>query len=115
LQVDQTRTSLDLWRIPSDLALAPLLSAISTNSTLNSARILHDKTHIRFSNASVGYNFDERHLSRLFLRGASIYIQADNIGFWTPYQRNKDRNTYRNSFTSWPEVRSISLGANLNF
>lgn len=115
LQENQSRNSLDHWKNPGDLALAPRLSAISTSSTLNSTRYLHDKTHIRISNASVGYNFDERHLSRLFLRGASIYIQADNIGFWTPYQRNKDRNTYRNSFTSWPEVRSISLGANLNF
>lgn len=115
LEENQSKNSLDYWKNPGDLALNPRLSAISTSSTLNSSRHLHDRTHLRINNASIGYRLRDAWLERVRLTSANVYVQLDNIGFWTPYQVRKDRNTYRNSFEPWPEVRTVSVGTSFSF
>ena len=115
LKENQSTNILDHWRAPGDLALTPRLSTISTSSTMNSTRYLHDKSNLRLHNVSLTYALNPQWLSSIKINNASVYIQGDNLGFWTPYKSINDRNTYRNSFESWPQMRVFSLGVNLGF
>lgn len=112
---NQSKNILDHWKAPGDLALTPRLSTVTTGSSRNSTRFLHDKSNVRLNNVSIGYELPANYLKSLFVKKASIYLQGDNLGFWTPYKDRKDRNTYKNSFDSWPQVQSFSLGLNVGF
>ncbi len=112
---NQSKNLLDRWRKPGDIALYPRLSEVTQNSSLYSTRYLHDKTNVRLHNMSLNYNVTGKWLKKVKLTGLSFYVQADNIAIWTPYKVRSDRNTFRNSFDSWPMQRTISLGVNTGF
>lgn len=81
---------LDHWRYPGDLSVNPKLTTEANNSNRISTRYLQDQTNIQFKNISLEYSIPQENLKKFFLKGASIYAQADNIAVWTPY-RNKKR------------------------
>lgn len=109
--INQSRNILDRWQNSGDLALSPvLLLGQSTSSSLNSSRYLHKKTNIRLNNVSLNYAVPAKIASKLRMGNLSAYLQADNLGFWTPYGNKKNRNTYKNSFSPYPLQRVVSLG-----
>lgn len=108
---NQSRNQLDRWREEGDLALSPkLMYGISSSSSRNSTRFVHKKTNLRLQNVSLNYRLPDKIAGKLRLQNFSAYLQADNVGFWTPYQSRKDRNTYKNSFSPYPLERVISFG-----
>ena len=54
-------------------------------------------------------------ISKAHLKQASVYLQADNVAFWTPYDTPSDRNDYRNLSNPYPTPLVLSLGLNVNF
>ncbi|UYQ94369.1 SusC/RagA family TonB-linked outer membrane protein [Chitinophaga horti] len=111
LDKNQSRNQLDRWQEEGDLALTPrLLYGISTSSSRTSTRFVHKKTNLRLQNVSLNYRLPDKTAGKLHLQNFSAYLQADNVGFWTPYQSRKDRNTYKNSFSPYPMERVISFG-----
>ena len=113
---NQSRNQLDRWREPGDLVLAPKpIYNQNANSGRNSTRFLHEKTNIQLSNVSLDYRLPAGFLSRFGIANGSIYAQADNLGFWTPYEQTNGRNTYRNSFSPFPVERVISFGITVGF
>jgi TonB-linked SusC/RagA family outer membrane protein len=111
---NQSRNQLDRWREAGDLALAPksILNE-NANSGRNSTRFLHDKTSLRLTNISVSYNLKKEFLEKIKLKRSSVYLQADNVGFWTPYRTKEGFNDYRNSFNPYPQPLVISFGLNV--
>jgi TonB-linked SusC/RagA family outer membrane protein len=114
LSDNQSRNQLDRWREAGDLALSPksILNE-NPNSGRNSTRFLHKKTSLRLTNISMSYNLPISFLERIKLKRSSVYLQADNVGFWTPYQTKDGYNDYRNSFNPSPQPLVISFGLNV--
>ncbi len=111
LDKNQSRNQLDRWMEEGDLALVPrLVYGISSSSGRHSTRFVHKKTNIRLQNISLNYRLPDKTAGKLHLQNFSAYLQADNVGFWTPYQTQKNRNTYKNSFSPYPLERVISFG-----
>ena len=109
---NQSRDILNRWREPGDLALTPKLSTNSTSSSRNSTRFLHSKTNVRLTNISLNYEVPQRWVKKIGLSTANAYVQADNVGMWTPYESG-NRNTFKNSFSSYPTTRTISFGVSV--
>jgi TonB-linked SusC/RagA family outer membrane protein len=113
---NQSRNLLDRWREPGDIALTPkLLAGSSTSSSRNSTRFVHTKTNIRLSNVSLNYQLPTAVLQKIKMSNISAYVQVDNLGIWTPYDNNTNRNTYRNSFSTYPMTRTVSFGIMAGF
>jgi TonB-linked SusC/RagA family outer membrane protein len=111
---NQSRNQLDRWREPGDLALAPKnILGENANAGRNSTRFLHEKTSLRLTNVSLNYNLPKAMLAPIKLSTASVYLQADNVGFWVPYKTRSDRNDYRNSFSPYPQPLVLSFGINV--
>ncbi|WEK18906.1 MAG: SusC/RagA family TonB-linked outer membrane protein [Candidatus Pedobacter colombiensis] len=111
---NQSTNLLDRWREPGDLSLIPkTVLNENANNARNSTRFLHDKTNIRLQNVSVNYDFPKELVSRIKLQNASVYLQADNVGFWTPYKTYSNRNNFKNSFNPYPQPVVISIGLNV--
>ncbi|MDQ7949543.1 MAG: SusC/RagA family TonB-linked outer membrane protein, partial [Pedobacter sp.] len=113
---NQSANALDRWREPGDLTNLPK-SVLGENANFgrNSSRFLHKKTSLRLQNISLNYSFDKQWLSKIKLDRASVYVQADNVGFWTPYSTASDRNDYRNYANPYPLPLLISFGLNVGF
>lgn len=113
---NQSRNQLDRWREPGDLALAPV-TVLNANADFgrNSTRFLHKKTSLRIQNISLAYNLPKSWVEQVRLNNASVYFQADNIAFFTPYSTPEDRNDYKNSFTPLPQPLTLSFGLNVGF
>jgi TonB-linked SusC/RagA family outer membrane protein len=112
---NQSRNQLDRWREPGDLTLVPktILNENADNGR-NSTRFLHSKTAFRLSNVSLNYAFTEKLAKKLSLQRASVYLQADNVGFWTPYKSKEGYNDYRNYFNAFPQPLVLSFGLNVS-
>jgi TonB-linked SusC/RagA family outer membrane protein len=114
LSDNQSRNQLNRWREAGDLALAPkTILNENANSGRNSSRFLHKKTSLRLTNINASYNLPKEFLERIKLKRSSVYIQADNVGFWTPYHTEKGFNDYKNSFNPYPQPLVISFGLNV--
>ncbi|SMC69670.1 SusC/RagA family TonB-linked outer membrane protein [Pedobacter nyackensis] len=112
---NQSTNLLDRWREPGDLSNIPkTVLGENANNGRNSTRFLHKKTSLRLQNVSVNYSLPEQFIKRIHLSNASVYLQADNVGFWTPYKSASDRNDYKNSFNPYPQPLVLSFGLNVS-
>lgn len=111
---NQSTNLLDRWREPGDLSNIPKSVLFeNANNGRNSTRFLHKKTSLRLQNVSLAYGLSSKWLSKIRLKRASVYFQADNVGFWTPYSTPSNRNDYKNSFNAYPQPLTLSFGLNV--
>lgn len=114
MESNQSRNQLDRWREPGDLALVPkTILNENANSGRNSTRFLHQKTSLRLTNISLNYRLPNKFIERIKLNNARVYLQADNVGFWTPYKTKEGYNDYKNSFNPYPQPLVLSFGLNV--
>lgn len=112
---NQSVNQLDRWQKPGDVALSPKpIWNTSTGSVMNSTRHVYKTTHIRLKNISLSYKFQEELIKPLGLSTLNVFMIADNIGVWTPYDKSS-RNSYRQSMSGYPMESTVSVGCNLSF
>jgi TonB-linked SusC/RagA family outer membrane protein len=87
-----------------------------------SDRWVEDASYIRLKNVSLGYNFNEKLISKIKLHNARIYVSAQNILTITNYKGVDPEVAYVNSnlnlgldYASYPNTKSITVGVNLGF
>ncbi len=113
---NQSTNLLDRWREPGDLSNIPKsVLFVNENNGRNSTRFLHKKTSLRLQNISLNYNLPKNWVNKAKIANASVYFQADNVGFWTPYSTPSNRNDFRNSFNPYPQPLVLSFGLNVGF
>ena len=113
---NQSTNLLDRWREPGDLSNIPKsVLGENANNGRNSTRFLHSKTNLRLQNISLNYTLPKQLIRKISMDRASVYAQADNVGFWTPYNTPSNRNDFKNSFNPYPRPLVISLGLNVGF
>jgi len=121
--LNQSKMALKRWRKPGDVALNPRRLLNNTNGTeydmgtAPSTRYLFDGDFIRLSNISLTYNFNRKDLSRFYLEGLRIFVQAHNLALWTKYSGDdpENINVYGGGNFLYPQQRSFSIGLNATF
>lgn len=76
---------------------------------------LQDASYIRLRYISLGYNFTEKQLGFMGLKGMRVYGQAENLLTWTKW-RGWDAESNRGvDFGQYPTPRTVSFGVEVQF
>ena len=69
----------DRWQNPGDITNTPKLTTAQNNYTSTSTRFLFKNDYLRLKALNVGYNFSNRAVEQMGLKGLRIYFQGDNL------------------------------------
>lgn len=69
----------DRWQNPGDITNVPKLTSVNNNYTSTSTRFLFKNDYLRLKALNVGYNFSDKAVSQMGLKGLRIYFQGDNL------------------------------------
>jgi hypothetical protein len=73
-----------------------------------------DVSFMRLKSAQIAYNLPSTFLNRAGIRNSSIYLQGINLLTFSKFKLwDPELNT--NNGSSYPNVRTVSLGMNLRF
>lgn len=111
---NQTTAILRRWRKPGDITDVPRVG-----DTYKSSRFIEDGSFLRVKNLTLGYTLKNK---RGF-KQARIYLSAQNLLTFTQYSGMDPEVNYAGGdnlrlgtdFFTYPQVRTISLGINLEF
>ncbi|WP_246197703.1 SusC/RagA family TonB-linked outer membrane protein [Chitinophaga agrisoli] len=111
--------AVDRWtpENPNPNAFYPRLAygeAENKNNTQASSWWVKDVSFMRLKSAQIAYNLPANFLRRLGIRNSSIYLQGINLLTFSKFKLwDPELNT--NNGSSYPNVRTISMGVNLKF
>lgn len=108
---------LNRWQQPGDITDVPKMDNVASNNTnVASDRWLTDGSWLNFRSVNLSYNFDKAMLNKMKLRGASVYIAGENLGWLSSrkgmFVSESFNGTSSNTFTP---ARTFTLGLNVNF
>ncbi|WP_312355519.1 SusC/RagA family TonB-linked outer membrane protein [Empedobacter sp.] len=69
----------DRWQNPGDITNTPKLTTSQNNYNSTSTRFLFKNDYLRLKALNVGYNFSQRNLQQMGIKGLRIYFQGDNL------------------------------------
>jgi hypothetical protein len=103
----------DAWRAPGDLALYPV---IVNNQPLisNSSKYLYNTSRIKLNSVNFSYNIPVKG-SRLPIKSLRVFVNGSNLWYWYLDQAPEGRNGIAELNSAYPEMRTFSLGVNVNF
>lgn len=92
LTMNQMASSLNYWKKPGDIGVTPKpIAGNTTNSAAaRSTRFLERGDYLRIKDITLAYNFSERILKPVHLKGLKVYISGLNlycfndVNFWDP-------------------------------
>ncbi len=102
----------NVWRQPGDVARNSRLGP-SQPIIRNSTKYLYEVSFIKFQNLSINYNVNAKFLEKLSIDKFSIFVNADNLGYW--YKNSGPGNDVSELRFTYPEMQTITLGFNLGF
>ena len=73
------------WTAANPGATAPIMDANDQVSSRPSSYFIEDGSYFRLKNVQLTYNFTEAVLSTIGVKGAQIYVQAQNLATFTKY------------------------------
>lgn len=110
-----TADLLNAWTPTNVVTNVPSLFASNVDYDYNSDRFLKDASFIRLKTISLGYSVPKRVLDGTSIRGLKVYAQAENLYTWTKWQGYDPEPVFTSSVSVYPNVRTISLGVNVDF
>ncbi len=120
---NQTTAVLNRWRQPGDITDIPRATETDPNNNNRiSSRFIEDGSYLRVKNLSLGYTLGPELATRLGVENAQIYITGENLLTFTNYSGMDPEVNYAGpsdlvlgtDFFTHPQVRTVSLGINLN-
>ncbi|MEP1086636.1 TonB-dependent receptor [Algoriphagus sp.] len=108
---------LNRWQQPGDITDVPRMDVINSNNTnVGSDRWLTDGSWLNFRSVNLSYTLNRDILQRLKLRGATVYLAGENLGWLSSrkgmFVSESFQGTASNTFTP---ARTFTLGINVNF
>lgn len=110
------------WTGPGSTNKYPRAFNGDANNTRNSDRWLEDGSFIRLRTLTLSYNFPQKMLSKIYLKGLRVFCQGDNLFLitkypgWDPQVSNNLDPRFLNVDTfAVPQPRTFTLGANISF
>ena len=122
LQTNQTREALKRWRKPGDITNVPRYELENNYNNYHSSRFLEDGSYLRLKNLTVGYNLNQKWVSRVKIKTARIFASGTNLWTLTNYSgADPEVSTLDGSTTAQgidyftqPQVRLVNVGLTLN-
>ncbi|MDD4190989.1 MAG: TonB-dependent receptor [Mangrovibacterium sp.] len=84
----------------------------SRDQSYNGTFFMFDGSYLRLKTAEVSYQFTGPWLKSLGLSSARLYLNGNNLWFWSDMPDDRESNTSR---VTYPTYKRINLGVNLNF
>jgi len=67
------------WQNPGDITNTPKLTTLNNNDSATSTRFLFKNNYLRLKALNIGYNFSDRSVREMGIKGLRIYFQGDNL------------------------------------
>ena len=112
---NQSVDMLDAWTPQNTGGSMPSLFATNYSSEDFSDRWLKDASFVRLKNVSLGYNVPKHLLNGTFVNSLKIFVTGENIATWTKWQGYDPEPNFSYSLSVYPNMRTFSLGANVEF
>lgn len=105
---------LNAWT-PENPTNMPSLKADNQNFSMASDRFLNDASFLRLRSMSVGYNFPKRFLDNTFINNLKLFVQGENLLLWTKWRGFDPEMFSAGTPSTYPNPRTISVGASIQF
>jgi hypothetical protein len=123
---NQTTAVLRRWMQPGDITDIPRATNDAVKAGENkrvSSRFIEDGSYLRLKNLALGYNVSKELISKLHLNSLRFYVSAQNLLTFTNYSGLDPEVNYSGNstqvvgtdFFTFPQARTVTLGANLKF
>lgn len=106
---------LDAWTPSNIKGTQPSLSATNLAFEGDSDKFLKDASFVRLKNVVVGYDVPKDLLRGTFVKSLKIYAQAENLVTWTKWRGYDPEPNFAFSLSVYPNLKTISLGTNIEF
>lgn len=108
------------WKAPGDVAQLQRLASSYSSAAIGSALqfgqsngVYGDDTYLRIKTISLSYQLPATLLSKVHIKGGSIFVNGQNLLTFTDYKVGDPETP--GVFTSFPIQRILALGLNLKF
>lgn len=115
--LQRDRMSVDMlnaWTPTNVNTNAPALNASNLSYQDYSNRFLRDASFLRLKNITFGYNLPKKLLGDQ-LKEVKIYVLAENLMTFTKWQGYDPEPLFASSGSVYPNLKTVSLGVNVNF
>ena len=112
---NQSVDMLDAWSATNPNGSQPSLTANNLAYADYSDRFLKDASFVRLKNVSLGYNVPKDLLKNTFVKGMKIFVQSENLYTWTKWKGYDPEPNFSYSLSVYPNMRTITLGTNIEF
>jgi TonB-dependent starch-binding outer membrane protein SusC len=106
---------LNAWTPNNSSSNFPSLTATNTTFDVDSDRWLYDSSFIRLKTASLGYNVPAKFLDKTFISSLKLFLMGENLLTWTNWRGFDPENFQALQVTAFPNPRTISFGASIQF
>ena len=106
---------LNAWTPTNTNTNIPSLTASNYTVVGNSDRYLRDASFIRMKSVVFGYSVSRDLLAGTGLKGAKFFVQAENMLTFTKWKGYDPEPAFATSTSVYPNMKIISLGANIDF
>lgn len=90
--------------------------ALNTTFSSISDRFLFDASFLRLKNVTIGYNVPKKYFNeKSVVKSIKLFIQGENLYTWTKWKGYDPEGLGTFPLSIYPNPRTISLGANLDF
>lgn len=112
---NQSSDLLDAWTPQNTGGSMPSLFATNYASESISDRWLKDASFVRLKTVSLGYNVPEHLLKGTFVKALKVFVSGENVYTWTKWKGYDPEPNFSYSLSVYPNMRTFSFGANIDF
>ena len=108
---------LDRWTTPGQVTNVPRMDNSKTTAfNAASSRWLVDASYLSIRNVNISYNFGEKVLKNLNVKGLRAYVSAENLALFSARKgMNPSQSFNGDVFNDVAFNRTVTLGVNVNF
>jgi hypothetical protein len=110
-----TRDLLNAWTPTNTNTNVPSLNAANFAYSGDSDRFLKDASFIRLKNVVLGYRVPTDMFTNAGIRSLRLFLQAENMLTFTKWKGFDPEPTFITSTSVYPNMKTVSLGANIEF
>lgn len=103
-----------LWTKDNVHPDAPNPMLLSTKySGYRGDHFLYDGSYLRLKNAELSYTFDSKKIKRIGVNNLRLYLNGNNLLFWSKMPDDRESNTRDFGFSHYPTMRRYNLGVKI--
>ncbi|WP_407531961.1 SusC/RagA family TonB-linked outer membrane protein [Elizabethkingia meningoseptica] len=104
---------LNAWTPENRNTSIPALKAADFSAM--SDRFLFDASFVRLKSVTFGYNVPKKFLDNSFVKSLRIFLQGENLAVFTKWKGFDPEGLGTFSMSVYPNPRTVSIGANIDF